>query len=370
MPRTSGSRWSRDSTRRERGSSPRGQPDVAVAILDTGIKWNSNSLRTQVRLNRGELPAPENDGTPGPDVSSCGAFTHAGYDLNGDGAFNVLDYACDSRVSPTAGPHGSAKLDPEDLIATFSNGTDQDSNGFVDDIAGWDFFDNDNDAYDASSYFAASNHGSGRASNAAERGNDADGALGVCPQCQLIPIRTWDTFVSDGNTFGMGILFATDSGASVIEGANGSIYHSAFAEAASNYAYDQGVVQTFSGDDLNTGNHNYPANYGHTMLIQGTVPDTVGLGMGRGFAVRPGVGRPVFGLHSAGAPGSDAAADWLSRDQPAGPDLLPGREHDSIWRQKLDLDGGYDRLGEHRQGRWSRGARDQRRGGQEHRPPP
>ena len=64
----------------------------------------------------------------------------------------------------------------------------------------------------------------------------------------------------------------------MIEGANGSLYHSAFAEAASQYAYDHGVVQTFSGDDLNTGNHNYPANYGHAMLIQGTVPDTVGLG--------------------------------------------------------------------------------------------
>ena len=64
----------------------------------------------------------------------------------------------------------------------------------------------------------------------------------------------------------------------MIEGANGSLYHSAFAERASQYAYDHGVVQTFSGDDLNTGNHNYPANYGHAMLIQGTVPDTMGLG--------------------------------------------------------------------------------------------
>ena len=80
----------------------------------------------------------------------------------------------------------------------------------------------------------------------------------------------------------MGILYATDNGASVIEGANGSTYHSAFAEQASNYAYEHGVVQTYSGDDLNTGNHNYPANYGHAMLIQGTVPDTMGLGMSAG----------------------------------------------------------------------------------------
>lgn len=274
----------------------RGLPSVAVAVLDTGIKWDRDGLRTKVRLNRGELPVPAtNRATPSSDASSvpaCAGFTFTGlggYDVNGDGAFNVLDYACDLGVDPTAGPHGSPSLDPEDLIATFSGGNDQDSNGFVDDIAGWDFFDNDNDPYDASSYFAAAGHGSGRQSEVAERGNDAQGAIGVCPECQLIPIRTWDTFVSDGDTFGMGMLYATDNGASVIEGANGSIYHSAFAENASNYAYSHGVVQTFSGDDLNTGNHNYPANYGHAMLIEGTVPDTVGLGMDAGSQFAQGL---------------------------------------------------------------------------------
>jgi Subtilase family/RTX calcium-binding nonapeptide repeat (4 copies) len=281
----------------------RGNPSVAIAILDTGIKWDKDDLRTQIKLNKGELPVPLHDrGSASSDPSSvpggnCNNMANNAdpYDANHDGAFNVLDYVCDSRVGPGDGANGDvSKLDAEDLIATFSDsgfsgggksgGVDDDANGFVDDIAGWDFFDNDNDPYDASSYFAASNHGSGRAENAAERGNDGQGEIGTCPHCQILPIRTWDTFVSDGNNFGMGILYATDNGASVIEGANGSLYHSAFAEAASNYAYQQGVVQTFSGDDLNTGNHNYPANYGHAMLIQGTVPDTIGLGQDAGQA--------------------------------------------------------------------------------------
>jgi hypothetical protein len=262
----------------------RGRPDVTIAILDTGIKWDRGGLRTQVRLNKGELPKPSEVG------ASCPSQGSDPYDCDGNGDFNVEDYA-GSTVNPTAGPHGSPQLDPEDLIATFSNGTDGDGNGFVDDIAGWDFFDNDNDPYDASSYFAASNHGSGRASEAVERGNDGEGDLGVCPRCRLLPIRTWDTFVSDGNTFGMGILYATDNGAKVIEGANGSLYHSAFAERASQYAYEQGVVQAFSGDDLNTGNHNYPAAYGHAMLIQGTVPDTMGLGEDAGTRFAEGLAK-------------------------------------------------------------------------------
>jgi hypothetical protein len=265
----------------------RGRPDAVVAILDTGIVWSSRGLRDQVHLNTGELPFPEHS-----DGSSCGT-----YDCNGDGVVNVEDYAQDPRVSLSyAGRTGPAGLiTGQDLIHAFgdckiSKSThlieqcvagahfDNDGNGFANDIAGWNFFDNNNEPADLSSYFAAHHHGTGRAQDAVEKGNDREGSIGVCPHCQVMPIRIWDTFVSDGNTFALGITYATDNGAKVIEGANGSLYHSAFAEAASQYAYDHGVVQTFSGDDLNTGNHNYPANYPHAMLIQGTVPDTDGLG--------------------------------------------------------------------------------------------
>jgi subtilase family protein len=264
----------------------RGRPDVVIAILDTGIKWDRAGLRTQVHLNTGELPLPED--AAGHTNPGAG---HGGFDLNGDGAVNVDDFANDPRVPTHTGAGG--KITGEDLIKAFGHCQiqnhvlgacpaggkfDNDHNGFPNDIAGWDFFDDDNDPLDQSSYFAAENHGSGRASDAAERGNDGDGSLGTCPHCQLMPIRTWDTFVSDGNTFGQGVLYATDNGASVIEGANGSLDHTPFMEHASEYAYQHNVVQTFSGDDLNTGNHNYPAAYPHAMLIEGTVPDTMGLG--------------------------------------------------------------------------------------------
>jgi hypothetical protein len=242
----------------------RGDAHTTVAILDTGIQWTSGGVRDKIHLNAGELPKPEHaDGKP----SST-------YDANGNGVLDVDDYANDPRVKRAYGP----KVTGFDLIKAFSNGVDSDHNGFVDDIAGWNFFDNTNDPTDRSSYFAAHNHGTARATDAAEQGNDHSGGIGVCPKCQILPIRTWDTFVSDGNDFGMGMLYATDLGAKVIEGANGSVYHSAFAEAASRYAYDHGVVQTYSGDDLNTADHNYPGNYGHAILVQGTVPDTIGLG--------------------------------------------------------------------------------------------
>jgi hypothetical protein len=265
----------------------RGRADAVVAILDTGIDWSERGLRDQVHLNTGELPYAEHA-----DGSSCAA-----YDCNGDGVVNVEDYAQDPRVTLSYGGRRgpSGLITAQDLIHAFGNCQidgashlivscvsgqhfDNDGNGFANDVAGWNFFDNNNEPADLSSYFAAHHHGTGRAQDAVEQGNDGQGSIGVCPHCQVMPIRIWDTFVSDANTFALGILYATDSGAKVVEGANGSLYHSAFAQSASRYAYEHGVVQTFSGDDLNTGNHNYPANYGHAMLIQGTVPDTVGLG--------------------------------------------------------------------------------------------
>ena len=40
-----------------------GRPDVGIAVLDSGIKWNDagamQDLRRKTRLNRGELPLPE-----------------------------------------------------------------------------------------------------------------------------------------------------------------------------------------------------------------------------------------------------------------------------------------------------------------------
>jgi hypothetical protein len=194
-----------------------------VAILDTGIAWDRNSLRRRIHLNPGELPVPQHDrATPAsdaPSVPPCASFGDS-YDANGDGAFNVLDYVCDSRVGVAAGANGDPqRLDAEDLIATFSDSTDADSNGYVDDIAGWDFFDDDNDPYDASSYSSANFHGSGRASDAAEEGNDGEGSIGVCPRCQIMPLRVWDSFVVDTNNYGEAVGYAADNGAEIVEGA-------------------------------------------------------------------------------------------------------------------------------------------------------
>ena len=255
-----------------------------IAILDTGIKWdNAAACAPRSTSTRGELPRCRSTPTAG---RRCGDATTA----NGDGAFNVARLRRRPARQPDAGPHGTPadRRRGPDRTRSPTAPTPTATASSTTSPAGTSSTTTTTPTTPRATS-PPRNHGSGRAENAAERGNDGDGGIGVCPHCQIMPIRTWDTFVSDGNTFAMGILYATDNGVAVIEGANGSTYHSAFAEAASQYAYDHGVVQTFSGDDLNTGNHNYPANYGHAMLIQGTVPDTVGPRPGRRQRRSPGL---------------------------------------------------------------------------------
>jgi len=236
-----------------------GRPDVTIAILDTGILWRTESLRRQIALNSGELPA----------VS----------DADGDGVLSVGDF--EGLVSPSLGKDGDpTKVDAQDLIAAYSDGVDSDGNGYVDDIAGWDFFDDDNDAFDASSYSSASNHGNGRANDAAEQGNDGTGGIGTCPECSILPVRVWDTFVVGGDNYAMGAAYAADAGAAVIEVALGALSNSPSAQAATRYAYDKGTTLAVVSSDLNTANHNYPTNYAETIEVNGVVPDTQGVAAG------------------------------------------------------------------------------------------
>ena len=258
-----------------------GDPDVAVAILDTGIRWQDAELVDKVRLNGAELPAPKLA-----NGSDCAAD-----DCNGDGGFSVSDYAGDPRVADDAGDTESdAILDGSDLIATFSDSTDSDSNGYVDDIAGWDFFDDDNDPFDASSCCSANGHGTGRAREAVAETDNAAGSPGVCPDCQVIPLRVWDTFVVPIDNFAIATLYATENGASVVEGAVGALGNSQFARRVFEHADARGVALTLVSSDINSANHNYPTNYNEAIYVAGALPDTAPIGTCDGPGSLPGIG--------------------------------------------------------------------------------
>jgi hypothetical protein len=62
------------------------------------------------------------------------------------------------------------------------NGVDDDGNGFIDDIHGWDFFDNDNSTFDG----IGDDHGTHVSGTIGAVGNNAQGVAGVCSKLQII----------------------------------------------------------------------------------------------------------------------------------------------------------------------------------------
>jgi hypothetical protein len=228
-----------------------GSPNVVIAVTDSGVYWSDRDLRNKMFLNRGELPLPE-----GSEV----------YDANGDGAFDMRDYDADSRVVDV---NANGITDAGDLILLFSDGLDTDANGYPDDICGWDFFRHDNDAYDDTGF----GHGNGQARLAAGEANNGMGDTGVCPRCQILPIRVSDSYVADVNHFAQAVVFAVDSGAKVVNEALGSINNTPFAREAVAYALAHDVSFAASAADENSFHHNFPATYNRTVHVNAVIAD-------------------------------------------------------------------------------------------------
>ncbi|HEV3000562.1 MAG TPA: S8 family serine peptidase [Solirubrobacteraceae bacterium] len=295
-----------------------GRPDVTIAVLDSGIRWNSVGdmwdLREKTRINRGEAPAPLAGRAtatepefayraapgaatlrtePAPSCDDYRAALAAGgtdgdrYDLSGDGVFNVLDYACDERVDADPpngvggrygaayGPDASGRpmLDPQDVLIAFTDGEDDDGNGYADDMVGWDFLDDDNDPFDDVQY----GHGTGEAKDSGSEGDnaifDADGdcvagcELATCPNCTQVHMRVGDSFVADVNRFAQATLYAVDNDVLVVQEALGTLNNSQLATQAVEYAYDHGVTVIASAADEAAQHNNWPSSNPHVILV-------------------------------------------------------------------------------------------------------
>ncbi len=248
-----------------------GRPDVTIAVLDSGIKWDDKNamldLRRKTRISRGEAKVPDNQRSaplePLPGSLTCATLADE-YDANGDGVFNVSDYACDSRVEidPAKGVGPDDLLDPQDVLIAFTDGVDDDDNGFKDDMVGWDFLDDDNDPYDDVQY----GHGTGEARDSTAEA-DTGGELGACPNCMSIHMRVGDSFVADVNRFAQAVIYATDNDVLVVQEALGTLNNSTLARQSVKYAYDHGVAVIASAADEAAQHNNWPSSLPGVILV-------------------------------------------------------------------------------------------------------
>ena len=102
-----------------------GSPDIAVAVIDSGVDWQHPELAGNIWTNSKEIP---------------------------------------------------------------NNNKDDDGNGFIDDIHGWDFYDNDNDSLEGTAINFHGTSVAGIIANAA----DNIGLTGVAPKVKIMDVRVFD----------------------------------------------------------------------------------------------------------------------------------------------------------------------------------
>ncbi|RPJ85827.1 MAG: hypothetical protein EHM18_09340, partial [Acidobacteria bacterium] len=154
-------------------------------------------------------------------------------------------------------------IDGQDLIKLYSNGVDDDGNGYVDDIAGWDFFEDDNDPNDDTLF----NHGTGRAIEQVGEANNTFDFPGVAPSAMFVPIRVSDSFIVADSDFSQGVVYAADLGVSLISEALGAITVSPSSQGAIDYAYRRGIPVIASAADEQSRHNNYPSSLEHTIWV-------------------------------------------------------------------------------------------------------
>ena len=176
-----------------------GSRDIVIAIIDTGVDYFHEDLRANVWVNTREIPG---------------------------------------------------------------NGIDDDGNGYIDDVYGYDFVSNDSSPFD--DHF----HGTHVAGIAGAVGNNGIGVVGVCWQTRLMAVKAFDQQGSgDVATAVAAIHYAVANGARVINASWSSGDRSRALQDAVDEARAAGVIFVAAAGNSHSGNPFYPAGYDSVISV-------------------------------------------------------------------------------------------------------
>ena len=179
-----------------------GDPSVVIAIIDTGVDWNHPDLTANIWSNTDEIGG---------------------------------------------------------------NWIDDDGNGYIDDVRGWDFVNSDSDPVDDNG------HGTHCSGIAAAETDNGVGVAGVCWNCAIMPLKGLNEAGSGASSdLAIGIQYAADNGADIISMSWGSYSYSNLIKDVIGYAYVQGVVLVGAAGNDNTISKCYPASYDNVIAVSAT----------------------------------------------------------------------------------------------------
>jgi len=167
---------------------------------------------------------------------------------------------------------------------------DDDGNGFVDDVRGWDFMNNDN--------FPgwSSNHGTHVAGIAAARIDNGKGITGMT-NCSIMPLQVFDGNLGTWEAIANAIYYAVDNGASVLNYSGGGTdipANLSILQEAVVYAWDNDMPVVVAAGNVGDFSPFYPASYPQTIAVAATGPLDSYYGLsGKGphiDVVAPGIG--------------------------------------------------------------------------------
>jgi len=207
-----------------------GAEEIVIAINDTGVDWDHEDLQSNIWQNLAE-------------------------DFDGDD--HTMEYNGIQWV-----------LDPGDL-----NGNDDDGNGFIDDLLGWNFFTNNGDPnpIPGNSFY---DHGTHCAGIAAGATNNAIGIASISWNVKVMGIC-----IDNNNTIPYaydGIIYAAENGADIISNSWGSglTFNNAHQEAVM-YATGLGSIVLAAAHNQNEPILVYPACYQEVISVASvSVDDT------------------------------------------------------------------------------------------------
>ncbi|MGH1362104.1 MAG: S8 family serine peptidase [Calditrichia bacterium] len=175
---------------------------------------------------------------------------------------------------------GGTDWDHADLVANIwnnsdeiaGNGIDDDNNGFVDDVRGWNFANSSNDPTGLSNTPQNAAHGTHVGGTIGATTNNGSGVASLGWNCILMPVNAGSPSTDRSVAFGYdGIAYAAANGADIINCSWGGIGNpSSLSQDVINFAYNNGalVVAASGNDNADTDlTPHFPANYDRVLSV-------------------------------------------------------------------------------------------------------
>ena len=151
------------------------------------------------------------------------------------------------------------------------NGIDDDHNGYIDDVHGWDYSANDTSmvpVYSDNDPTDHHGHGTHVAGVIAATADNGIGIAGISSHCRIMPLKFYPIMFS--SSAARAIVYAADNGAEVINMSWGSPFPSRLIEDALNYARSKGVVLCAATGNSGKQDSFYPAALPNIIAVGAT----------------------------------------------------------------------------------------------------